>query len=113
MFQNGLLATFIPEIIMVLGYILCLLTPGYNQPNTKTEQTQLVTHVTSNVPQQLSTYKLTYQDFQVAPEINEGISCPIPPFVEKDTFQTFKSPFSTSDGLSYVDFSRPPPTILS
>jgi len=113
MFQNGLLASFIPEILMVLAYLVCLFTPGFKSQNSSIEQAQIIAEVSSYAPQQISTYKITVKDFQKDPEtISESCKFPLT-FVNTDTSPSFELSFSTSDGLSYVDFSRPPPTILT
>ena len=113
MFQNGLLTSFIPEILMVLAYLVCLFTPGVKSHASNIEQTQIVAQASQVVFQSNSSYQVTVKDFQV---VSETISAPCTtplPIVETDTSPLFESPFSTSDGLSYVDFSRPPPTILT
>lgn len=113
MFQNGLLATFIPEILMVLGYVLCLIVPGFKSHNSSPVQGSEITHVTTFEPQkQISSYKVSIHDFQPVEPVSETkISLPL--FIEKAINITIDSHFSTSDGLSYVDFSRPPPTFIS
>jgi len=113
MFQNGLLASFIPEILMVLAYLVCLFTPGFNSHNSNVEQAQIVAQVSSYTPQQVSTYTVSTADFHVGIEIIAEINQSFTPFVEKDSCLSYESSFSTSDGLSYVDFSRPPPTLVS
>ena len=47
MFQNGLLVTFIPEILMVLGYVLCLFTSGYKADNSTNDQISNIVIVAS------------------------------------------------------------------
>ncbi|MDD4970002.1 MAG: hypothetical protein PHT07_11310 [Paludibacter sp.] len=113
MFQNGLLATFIPEILMVLGFVLCILTAGFQSHNSTVEHTQLVAQISNYEPQQVSSYQLTYRDFQVTAEVVDEISPTQPHIIVEDNNIAYESPFSTSDGLTFVDFSRPPPTILS
>ena len=111
MFQNGLLATFIPDILMAIGYLLCLIAPNLKTHNSSTEQTQVIVQVSPVEHQQLSVYHVTISDFQ---QYVESIS-DIKPVISYFTviIKIFESTFSTSDGLSYVDFSRPPPTFLS
>ena len=113
MFQNGLLATFIPEILMVLAYLVCLFTPGFKSHNSNVEQTHIVAQVSSYTPQQVSTYTISTADFHVGIELLTEVKEFFVPFVEKDTFLSYELSFSTSDGLSYVDFSRPPPAFVS
>lgn len=111
MFQNGLLATFIPDILMAIGYLLCLIAPHLKTQNSQIEQTQVIVQVSTVEHQQLSVYQVTTSDFQYYTE-------KIPELKPINSYFTviikiFESTFSTSDGLSYVDFSRPPPTFLS
>ena len=98
---------------MVIGYVLCLFAPGFHSQNSVVEQTPGVVHVLSMEQQkQISVYKVTYSDFQQTEKAPERIQLKFP-FVEKAINNTSESNFSTSDGLSYVDFSRPPPESIS
>lgn len=112
MFQNGLLATFIPEILMVIAYVLCLFTPGFKSENTSVEQASIVIQTASFEHQSNSTYQLSAYDFQSIAEITSDYKSIVSPFSEKAVFNFYESPFSISDGLSFVDFSRPPPTFI-
>ena len=111
MFQNGLLATFIPDILMVIGYLMCLIAPHLKTQNSQIEQTQVITIVSTVEHQQLSIYHVTIADFQ---QYAESIS-DVKPVISYFTIviKIFETTFSTFDDLSYVDFSRPPPTFLS
>ena len=112
-FQNGLFATFIPEILMVIGYILCLLAPGIKSHNTSEDQAPVVALVSSYEQQkQISAYQLHTHYFQTTEIVSDKKQL-LPLFVKTITNITYESSFSTSNGLSYVDFSRPPPTIIS
>ena len=113
MFQNGLLASFIPEILMVLAYLVCLFTPGFKSHDSNVEQTQIVAQISTYVPQQISAYTVSTADFQIGAELITDTKQLIPPFVGKDASLSYESSFSTSDGLSFVGFSRPPPTFVS
>ena len=112
MFENGLLATFIPEILMVIGFLLCLLTPAFKANNSSIEQTPIVAHISNFERQQTATYVLSVSDFYTDEQITET-KYSLPHFIEKLIFNRFEFHFSTSEGLTYVDFSRPPPTFLS
>jgi hypothetical protein len=113
MFQNGLLVTFIPEILMVIGYVLCLFAPGLKPTNSTIDQSPFISQVVTVEQQnQNSAYQVSYSDFQI-PEITPEKIQFILPFVEKETTNTSDLNFSTSDGLSYVGFSRPPPFSVS
>ena len=113
MFQNGLLATFIPEILMVIGFVLCLFTPGYKSNNSRTEQTPIVAHVASFEQRQTITYELSIRDFQAVAESVQETVLSLQPYIDKQTPNRFEFKFSTSVGLSFVDFSRPPPSFIS
>jgi hypothetical protein len=114
MFQNGLLATFIPEILMVLGYVLCLFVPGFKSHNNSVgDQGSVVTKVISFEQQkQVSAYQVSIHDFQSVEPVPDTKQ-PLSYYIERAINFTSESHFSTSDGLSYVDFSRPPPFFLS
>jgi len=112
MFSNGLLATFIPEILMVIGYIVCLLTPGFHSNSSPVSQTVIIDQISIVESDQVSAYSLSFSDFQSAGEI--GIHNQ-PPLVceNKKCDNTFTGLlFTLSDCVSYVQFSRPPPALL-
>jgi hypothetical protein len=113
MFQNGLLVTFIPEILMVIGYVLCLFSPGITSQTPSSEQNSVTAHViTFDQQKQISGYQVYAHDFQpldVAAEIRQVPAL----FIPKTINSAIESYFSTSDGLSFVDFSRPPPVSVS
>ena len=110
MFQNGLMATFIPEIIMVIGFILCLLTPGFKEHNATPELAPVVAHLSTVEHRQTTVYHFSAYDFQQTTDVRSEIEYSIPRFIEKSSIIRFESPVSTSAGLSFTDFSRPPPT---
>lgn len=110
MFQNGLLATFIPEIIMVLAYAFCLLGP------TKSVESSNSAHLVLKVAEShtgssTSVYYLDQQDFIQAAELiqQEGI---VSSLTEFDAFKEYKF-YRLSGCLSFVQFSRPPPSFRS
>jgi hypothetical protein len=113
MFQNGLMATFIPEIIMVIGFVLCLLTPGFKEHNATPELAPVVAHLSTVEHRQATVYHLSAYDFQHATEVASEIRYSIPRIIKKSSEARFESPVSTSDGLSFTDFSRPPPPFRS
>ena len=113
MFQSGLLATFIPEVLMVIGFVLCLFTPSFKASNSSTEQAPIVAHISTFERQQTATYELSAYDFQIVAESITKPTYSLPRFIETPIFNRFEYRFCTSDGLSFVDFSRPPPAFLS
>ncbi|MDP4239447.1 MAG: hypothetical protein Q8904_08265 [Bacteroidota bacterium] len=109
MFQNGLIASFIPELLMVIGYLFCLFTPGIKSQDSVAEQNPVVMQVSTTERQQVYAYQTAYSDFQTYAELVPDVKQSVSIFVKKTIPLTYESTFSTSDGLSYVDFSRPPP----
>ena len=109
MFENGLLATFIPEILMVIGFVLCLFTPSFKAQNSSTEQIQVVVQLSSSEHHQISGYQLSISDFQTENQVVTDSKPPLPRFIEKKI--RCESVYSTADGINYVDFSRPPPSL--
>jgi len=112
MFECGLFATFIPEVLMVIGFVLCILTPAFNTNNSTVEQAPIVAHISTFERQETGTYIVSVCDFQ-ADEFIPQKNSSIPYFINKLIFNRLEYCFSTSDGLTFVDFSRPPPTFLS
>ncbi len=113
MFQNGLLISFIPEILMVIGYVLCLLTPAVKPQETQIDACALVMQVSAIEHSTVSSYQTSYHDFQAQAELVEASKPELPLFVPQEIRINYKSTFSTTDGLSYVDFTRPPPGFIS
>lgn len=113
MFQNGLLATFIPELFMVIGFVLCLFTPGFRAEHSGNFQAPIAAQVYTYEYQNSTTYQHSTYSFQVTAEAVSELQYTLPRFVEKAQIIRVISGFSTSDGLSFVDFSRPPPAFLS
>ena len=112
-FQNGLFATFIPEILMVIGYILCLFAPGIKSHESSVDQVTTISVVSTFEPQkQISAYQLNIHDFQTT-EITSDNKQSLPLYFKIAINIIYESPFSTSNGVSYGEFSRPPPVLLS
>ena len=113
MFQNGLLATFIPEILMVLGYILCLFTPVLKHDKASIQQNQPVTQITFSDQKDITTNQIAFHDFQASSESIPEKMEPISLFIHNSGIISFPHSYeSTTDGLSYVSFSRPPPSFI-
>ena len=111
MFENGLLATFIPEFLMVFAYLFCLLVPGLKaekQTANITPRIIQVSTVNSAVP---SVYKVTqihFYDHNLA--IKPETKFPEYQLFEKLTVFTNHIVYPL-DGSNQVHFSRPPPVI--
>ena len=113
MFENGLLASFIPEILMVLAYVLCLLTPSVKPQNSNNEPSAIVVQVSSGEHYQVSSFQSTLSDFQSHAAFVAETKPLIPVFNPHVIPIFYKSTFYVPDGLSYVAFSRPPPCFIS
>lgn len=113
MFQNGLLVSFIPEILMVIGYVLCLLTPAFKPQQSIVEPCATVVHVSTIEHSHISTYQSTFSEYQAHVEFVEDTKQQLTAFVQKRIPILYQSTFRPTEGLSYVDFSRPPPCFLS
>ncbi len=110
MFQNGLLATFIPEILMVVGYLFCLFAPKINtEPSTPELNFTITTQISSTQQVQQNTFITTGYDFKSEDfNFSELQNSPAINSVRvKKTFELYL--FKLSDGLTYEQFSRPPP----
>jgi len=113
MFENGLLATFIPEILMVMGFLFCLLAPNMDSASTTAELIPVVVQFSSVEKTPTSTYIASYSDFQQTQQIEIADKQPIL-FPQTELEMTFfEKLFLISDGLSFDQFSRPPPPLLS
>ena len=115
MFQYGFLTTFIPELLMVIGFAVCIIS-GIFSSNNYTPPADLVfdvAHVIQFEPQShISAYQVTIADFQKLEVVPEKRQFVLPSVVISLNF-TSDFRFSTSDGLTFVDFSRPPPSFIS
>jgi len=114
MFDNGILATFIPEILMVLGFLFCLIVPNVNSTNSTIDINSQIVHI--NAAEQVrdnKTYITTSFDFQqvIIAEIAEKQTIVYPAIVS-DT-ECSEHIFKISKVLSFIQFSRPPPFVLS
>lgn len=110
MFQSGLLATFIPEILMVLGFVLCLFTPASRVQNSSTESTVDAIEISNIEQKQNSVYQLSISTFYTTEKLVSDLNIIIPPLIVKVICITFQSPHFQSDDISFKGFSRPPPS---
>ncbi len=112
MFDNGLLATFIPEILMVLGYLFCLIVPGFKTDTTASTVAPKVIEVTAADHAASAVYTVSTRDFQNF-EVIEADQTPTVCYFSQTHSSSSNLLFRTTDGLCYVQFSRPPPSFLS
>ena len=109
MFENGLLASFIPEILMVLGFLFCLIFPGLKTEKSTENLPSKVFQATSTQHTQQSVYNYSNYKSQPLQAIeNEQISQVRSVF--KILHPLIQPTFKTKDGQFQVHFSRPPPT---
>ena len=109
MFDNGLLATFIPEILMVLGYFLCLIFPQVKTEKDIVVQDSATIQIITIQQNQHSTYRVQITEFQTSesyiPEIEN-----VPTFY-RNVNALYLSNYipDLTGGLNFKKFSRPPP----
>jgi len=112
MFQTGLLATFIPELLMVLGYLLCLFVSNPTPTNDAITINSVAVQSASIERVQASTYSVSSADFIfVAQPIEFNTTPPIYCSIKLNSL-FFEHYFQLSGSLTYVQFSRPPPFIV-
>ena len=108
MFQTGLFTTFIPEIIMVMAYVLCLL--GSTKPIETNEAGRIEPIIigAQYIPVS-SVYHFDQSFIQLAENSEQEYI--VYPFTVSENFWEHKQ--SILDySLSFVQFSRPPPSFL-
>ena len=112
MFQSGLLETFIPEILMVLGYLFCIFVPSNKVENETFNINSTIVHVTDHVRVQNENNSITTYDYQLIVEVEPELG--VIDYFPKEIAILFH-PWKTyvSDRISFVQFSRPPPTLFS
>jgi hypothetical protein len=111
MFQSGLLATFIPEILMVIGFVFCLFTSGINSKNSTLEKSPELNQNTILVQNQAILHQHSVYLFQTSIELVQK-SKQIVHFVsEKQKSTWFEAAFSILNVIDFVEFSRPPPSL--
>lgn len=111
MFENGLLASFIPEFLMVLAYLFCLFVPGLKTEKQLTDCTPKIIHTSIVQSTVVSVYKVTQLDFSTDNHVVESENqLSVFPIFDKLTAFINLIVFPL-DGLFQVHFTRPPPMI--
>ncbi|MEI8271493.1 MAG: hypothetical protein WCG08_02610 [Paludibacter sp.] len=112
MFENGLFASFIPELLMVLAYLFCLIVPGLkNEKQTSSTLSPKIIQLTTAKPIMVSVYQVTKNDFSSPHQaINSEVNFHVYRLFEMQT------PFPNYtvlplNGLIKAPFSRPPPAV--
>ena len=111
MFENGLLASFIPELLMVLAYLFCFAAPGFKTEKQAYELTPKVVLVTANHSFTVSVYKVSKYDFKSE---NQTIisDFKLHTFSKSQLITALPEYFiRTSSGQNSTLFCRPPPVI--
>ena len=108
LFQNGLMATFIPDIIMVLAYFICLFGP------VNSIQSDNIDEIEPKIVQADFNSVLTIQTLEllfILPHEKCEQETNISPHAISKTFALYNL-FCLDDCLSFTQFSRPPPSLL-
>jgi len=113
MFDNGLFATFIPQILMFLGYVSCLLAPGLFNHESATISTQVVTQVVTVNVDPLSVNTASTYEIHFSAPIEPKIQQPLVNSIIRLEACFFKSSSALTDGISFEGFSRPPPSFIA
>ena len=112
MFENGILVSFIPEIFMVIGFLFYLFAPVNHSTNTTADiNPQILCYNSTEQVQDNKTYIVsTFQFRKVTQDkILEKLPIVVVSSIIKSHNKCSEVHFKTSDSLSFVQFSRPPP----
>lgn len=113
MFDNSIFASFVPQIIMLIGYLSCLLMPGYYLSEQKAaviaQQFEFTQSVSELPSVQATTFNYCYQQKDDATVQEEKIQiCPaVNSFVYFVDFE-----IDLQNSFSFTLFSRPPPALV-
>jgi hypothetical protein len=113
MFDNAIFASFIPQILMILAYISCLIAPNFSKQTNEVEIDNATVQVVANKSTtDLFASTVSFSDFNfendfTKPEIQELI--PVTYTLEK--VYSGKVNY-ISYKLKYDLFSRPPPFLM-
>lgn len=116
MFQGGLLATFIPEILMVIAYLVCLFNAGSKPDVIQNEPSALVVQVSIIERESASFYTVSTDSFHVFNfQFSEQVNYYLQLVCENQKCDTALADFvfMLPDSISFVQFSRPPPSLFS
>ncbi len=112
MFENGLLASFIPEFVMVMAYLFCFFVPGLKKNEKQiSELHHKVIQTSTSHSNSASVYKSTKHEFS---SVNQQIECILSLYTYSEinleiAFSEYDSRTSTAQKQAY--YSRPPPFI--
>jgi len=114
-FESGLLATFIPEILMVLAFLFCMATPTLKSNSLAENLPPKVVELSQTTISQANfqhVYVISSLDFVAVNAIKQEA---IPVNYGFKTNRQFLPTLllKISDGIDYSNFSRPPPAFIS
>ncbi len=108
MFESSIFASFIPQIIMVLGYLSCVFGPQFLKSTQQAEiSPTTIEHVqveSKQIPNSVVEYQF-FQDIYVDNQVNNLVSYPE---IRQKVFFTLTGNF-VSSYFTFQLFSRPPP----
>ncbi len=112
MFDNSIFASFVPQIIMLIGYLSCLLMPGYYLSEQKAaviaQQFEFTQSVSELPSVQATTFNYCYQQMDATVEEEKiQISPAVNSFVYFVDFH-----IDLQNSFSFTLFSRPPPALV-
>ena len=114
-FESGLLATFIPEILMVLAFLFCLATPTLKSDSIAENLPPKVVEFSQTTIYQTNfqhVYVITTLDLVAANALKTEVN-PVN-YGFKTNRQFLPTPtLEINDGIDYSNFSRPPPAFIS
>ena len=111
-FDNIIFSTFIPQILMLLGFVSCVSAP-YFYPAQKSEtelriETKSSDTVEANYCQSTTVQFADYQVFEKDVATSVGFSIPFFNEISRYVYPGFTS-FSTLNGIDFPLVTRPPP----
>ncbi|HLP06328.1 MAG TPA: hypothetical protein VK152_12960 [Paludibacter sp.] len=112
MFENGLLASFIPQVLLVAGYLVCLFSGIFHSTAPAPEPQPVVVSVRATAHQQQKIYSVSIDEFM---KMETGtIPSKFPSHNPKVALKhrSVESLFQLSDSISFIRFSRPPPSVI-
>ena len=112
MFDNSIFASFVPQIIMLIGYLSCLLMPGYYLSEQKAaviaQQFEFTQSVSELPSVQATTFNYCYQQMDATVEEEKIQICSVVNSIVY--FVDFQIDLENS--FSFTLFSRPPPALV-
>lgn len=108
MFDNIIFASFVPQMLMLLGYLSCLFLPVHFRSEQQPAEFIQLTEYTQSNPQS-AVYNISFLEvIQEIEEIDFHKQLYLHHFTVSDVYFPHLF-FETSDNLYFRLFSRPPP----